>query len=420
MPRTRSRDTSYGSYAVISAYSQTGTSEHGFPAAKTATDGAYILGAKHENITDTVTPGYHGIIRSGGVVNSPFRMYSKDTKWGRASSLQHQYARRNYSWCATHGVNHDLHTRWLGTYRPNGGSVSFDDCMSVAAREGKRQSVKSLAVTQAFANIDTSSMQALVTAAESRKTVDSMVGIMRRVYRIARNVRRLNVRALRKELSLNELQDRYMEARYAVRPLIYDAYGIADAFQKARGYERKTFRGYASDSGLITKAVVKTPLTYGLEADYTRSLKYDISCRAGVLCDCSISDLSVMGIDQLAESAWELVPFSFVVDWFANVGDWIAAQTPNAGVNRLASWATVKETFLLTMATSSARSVIPTLLGSNYYVVNANWGGVVDTVEELVLERFVDVSSAAMPQFDVRLDGFKLTDLGIMLRKSIS
>lgn len=26
-------------------------------------------------------------------------------------------------------------------------------------------------------------------------------------------------------------------------------------------------------------------------------------------------------------TAWELVPFSFVVDWFANIGDWVLAQT---------------------------------------------------------------------------------------------
>ena len=36
-------------------------------------------------------------------------------------------------------------------------------------------------------------------------------------------------------------------------------------------------------------------------------------------------------IDQtslnIAQTAWELIPYSFVIDWFANVGDWLLAHT---------------------------------------------------------------------------------------------
>jgi hypothetical protein len=39
-------------------------------------------------------------------------------------------------------------------------------------------------------------------------------------------------------------------------------------------------------------------------------------------------------------TVWELVPWSFVVDWFVNVGDWIQAVTPNPSVTVKGSWTT--------------------------------------------------------------------------------
>jgi hypothetical protein len=87
-------------------------------------------------------------------------------------------------------------------------------------------------VTQAHANIDTSEMMALVTVAESRKTVDSMRALLWRAYKVARAVRKLDARALKGEFTKKELADRYMEMRYAVRPMIYEAKGIYEAVQK--------------------------------------------------------------------------------------------------------------------------------------------------------------------------------------------
>jgi len=41
--------------------------------------------------------------------------------------------------------------------------------------------------------------------------------------------------------------------------------------------------------------------------------------------------LSQLGLVNPASLAWELVPFSFVVDWFANVGDFLASFTDTVG-----------------------------------------------------------------------------------------
>ena len=77
--------------------------------------------------------------------------------------------------------------------------------------------------------------------------------------------------------------------------------------------------------------------------------------RAGVLYSNDIGFLSRWGVapHSLTSSAWELVPYSFVVDWLANVGNYIAALTPKPGVNFLSSWVTTEETLMVTRTLSS-------------------------------------------------------------------
>jgi len=47
-----------------------------------------------------------------------------------------------------------------------------------------------------------------------------------------------------------------------------------------------------------------------------------------------------MGFVNPLSVAWEAVPFSFVVDWFANVGQCLSAMTDFAGFSVTRSWTT--------------------------------------------------------------------------------
>jgi len=284
-----------------------------------------------------------------------------------------------------------------------------------SSRSALRQRVIDLAVVAAHANIDTSEMMAMATIAEGGKSVQSVQAILWRAYKILKRVRKLQFAALAKEFKPKELADRYMEYRYAIRPLVIDAKGLVSAIQKKRGICRKTFRGEASESTTLTDTLLNQGNGLWMtNSDWNRTASYSVSAKAGVLCDVSVTDLSVFGVDMVAETLWELAPWTFIADWFANTGDWIAAHTPNVGVTQRASWVTVRSTHTKTRTAIASRSTVDTV---GYVKVSLTVPPCSDTYQELVLERITDPQLSTFPSSKLNLDVFKVLDLGIILRK---
>lgn len=415
MERIRSRTTQHPRVSYTGGWNLTGTSQHGYgtPSPPANPLPTLSMGSLTEITTDVVTPGFHRLMQKGSIINNPFRSEKINVTTTPPGYYEHVYYKTNGSYCTLHQppVYHNLYYKSYGEWRQgHPGTLTMDASLRVA----KRQAVIDAAVTQANANIDTSEMLVLASAAESGKTVESMRNILWRLYKIMKKVRRLDLAALSRELSPKELADRYMEARYAIRPLLYDARGIARSFQEERGHSRRTFRGSADDSYELNETV--SDVAFGLYltlGSFTKNLKYTVSARSGVLCDINVTDLSIYGIDQIVETAWELAPFSFIVDWFVGVGDWIAAHTPNAGVRQLASWVTVSENHTATTTATSHRSIANT---AGFVNVSLTMPPFWTKREELVLERLVNPVAPTLPLVNLKLDTWKLTDLGIILR----
>lgn len=409
--RGRSRTVSLGTDTVWWT-NTTGTAEHGLtPAQPPQSQWTWQLGQEVQTTMDFVTPKFLSQIQAGVVINNPYLTEKTVSSSSNPSpmSVRTRDTRSNMRiYCSTCKVYHDRITDLVG----NWGQVKIPFLESIPGVDelSMRTQVMGLATTQAHANIDVSEMLALVTAIESHKTVDSMVSILGRAARIFRNVRKLNIRGLRKELTPKELADRYMEMRYAIRPLIYDCEGVAKSLQKARGYERRTFRGYSELSAHAKDTILGTGSP--VSDDWARSIDVVYSARAGILCDVSITDLNIYGYDRVGNTIWEVVPFSFIADWFANVGDWVAAHTPDAGVTQRASWVTVRKQRTLTQQVVNSRWNLPVGVFPVSLLRPASW----HKIEETVLERVVDPVLNTWPTTKLRLDMYKLTDLGIILR----
>jgi hypothetical protein len=141
-----------------------------------------------------------------------------------------------------------------------------------------------------------------------------------------------------------------MEFRYGIRPLVSDISSAAAAFRN---------RGQATEKTLLTKrASVKEQLvtvpsdsaaTYAgylmmtkhERGTHNRSYTAGVSYykKPGVPSQAYQLGLSV---EHLPSILWEVVPLSFVADWFYSTGDWLRAIQPNPTVQVLGGYVSCK------------------------------------------------------------------------------
>lgn len=125
--------------------------------------------------------------------------------------------------------------------------------------------------------------------------------------------------------NLQRAADAWLELTYGWKPLIQDAYGSALTLAKAH------------DENRLRPQVLRTSVR-AKSADLVRSgseslvenssIKYDFSAKATVRFTRSASvTADNLGLTNPALLAWELLPYSFVIDWFLPVGNYLAGSS---------------------------------------------------------------------------------------------
>jgi hypothetical protein len=142
------------------------------------------------------------------------------------------------------------------------------------------------------------------------------------------------------------------ESRFGWKPILYELQGIKEAYINNLVWNEKPLRvvARASDRDIVWDLPnsVDTRAWPGLTsktmiANYSHRAKVS----SGVLYELHDDSLESatarrMGL-RLADvpaSLWELVPYSFVVDRFLDIGPWLNAIMPKPGVTVLGSWTT--------------------------------------------------------------------------------
>jgi hypothetical protein len=130
----------------------------------------------------------------------------------------------------------------------------------------------------------------------------------------------------------------YLLYRYGFSPLVKDVAQGYEGLSKALGMIRQTSRGAAADSK--TSVTTSAGGSWGTWTYTKQWSQYDsLSVRAMSLDEYEASMGFNVGFStkDLLTLPWELIPYSFVVDWFLNIGDVIGAITPTFGVQQLGS-----------------------------------------------------------------------------------
>jgi hypothetical protein len=368
-------------------------------------------------MTDVVTPGYYATRRDGGILPTNEMHQTKDVvvrdgqgyhMWVvRNSSTQNVEARGilngsmadSYHWYLNH-FNGKI--PYQGTYT---------DWPSSDAP-----------LTSALARARTDAWDVATFLAEFNKTVSMIARFRSNVFRRAHNIVHSRQRTIA-ERGMIGFSETWLEARYGWRTLIYDMADINQSLEKLRfmsaGYIRKSDTVTASDSTTVAShgGLVLTyysPFLYNsvgniCYASGNVSQTIERRVRAGVIVE--LMATNILTLDPLL-TAWEVVPFSFIVDWFFNINKAIAAYSPFATGSVLSAWSSTSDVVVTTTECT---------MQDPYFAYNPaqSYAEVLGTqTDSIVHTRTIYNRQEEDPSFnlsvDINLDWSKLLDLAAL------
>lgn len=234
-----------------------------------------------------------------------------------------------------------------------------------------------------------SSINVAVAYAEREETVKTVTNTIKTVSRVLHNLHSGNFGGAAKALGIkppkrarrrfekaysesstandiaNAVTGGWLGLQYGWKPLLQDVHGMAEQLAKVnlRGENCNTVRCAVSSRASQTFRDVKTT-KYPQYApwlgtdEYTQSATQTQTIYQKIWYEVSsplVHDLSSLGITNPALVAWELVPYSFVVDWFLPIGNWLGNLDATNGLS-------FKGGFTTYHAKYDALSTITTLL----------------------------------------------------------
>lgn len=140
-------------------------------------------------------------------------------------------------------------------------------------------------------------------------------------------LRTLGISAKRPKSREDNIPSLWLEYSYGWMPLLSDIYTMLDrTFEAPSAFVRQVYRKTVDYSGETVDTFDKC------------SISGTITCRGVATAFVSVDVPAIHAISQYGLTnplavAWEAVPFSFVVDWFAPIGDYINTLGATAGLS---------------------------------------------------------------------------------------
>lgn len=302
-----------------------------------------------EVMTDVVTPGFTQTAKQGLIINSP--MDARKVKYERSFTVADYYQ--------THPVPGGQARNTLTGHCGDHFSMDLPP-FSLEANSGEDLVDVNLliykAAVEARSRISPAKLMSLVSLAELHKTVGLIATNARTLAKVLTAVKRglpkeavesLLGRKFKSGSTRKDISDpffrRWLEYRYGWLPLVFEVRGAIEAVAARNDFPLRTVsRGFESATARRSLERVYDGGSVG-----KHTLRYEqeqtISVRAYILYEADFESHNArnFGMYDFPQSMWELMPWSFVIDWFISVGDWLEAITPKVGVKVKAEGYTV-------------------------------------------------------------------------------
>jgi hypothetical protein len=221
-------------------------------------------------------------------------------------------------------------------------------------------SVRDKATRNLLASIKNSSVNLAVASAERKQTMDLIASTATRIAKAGMALKKGQFSKAAQNLGITPkkragrrfnrdypvdqakaVSNAWLELQYGWKPLLSDVYGSAKALAEARTgtnmiYIKRT--GYASRAEKTTSRSNWLSNSSSVKGVwYTVSdTKQKVFVKTGVTYAISsprVNDAKQLGFTNPLLVAWEVVPFSFVVDWFLPIGNYLDSLDATLGLS---------------------------------------------------------------------------------------
>lgn len=203
----------------------------------------------------------------------------------------------------------------------------------------------SLAEMRLRAKVSQATLEGGLILAEYGKTSDFVKGAMVQTAKGLRAVRRGDVKGAWSAFTNNRppldfLSDAWLAFTYAFKPLAADVTTTVKLLEEGLVISPLRTVRSSRKQPVAARSVLRYPSSV-----QGKTLRGDVRFGGGIqyrVNDPFIATLSALGFTDPLSVAWELVPFSFVVDWFIPVNEFLHQFSPPKGVSFVRGWTTVK------------------------------------------------------------------------------
>lgn len=272
---------------------------------------------------DVLTPHYGKRKAAGEIIINPFissHLSRQNTFGGPSIRLN----------TANPNVWNDYH--WTGPYLSFWMNSSDQAIPPDIVSKAEVNKLISIASTKCWGAVSDSKVQLLQTLADIKRTIELVMHPLDGTLSFLRKARsRKNSSARDRSMILAKYMAReWLTYRYGWRQLYLDTKGVLDAvgtkertgLLQARGTSKT--RAEANDT-LLVKA---NSSTFNIEVN--RTIVDEVYVKCGLFYDGKLDVPKYLGLTYLdvLAAAWDIIPYSFVVDWVVNVQGYLSALTP--------------------------------------------------------------------------------------------
>lgn len=219
-----------------------------------------------------------------------------------------------------------------GTYKNTGASAIWSDSPNLF---GYWQAIARNQAYERFKSQALSTSQVGASLAEFKSSRDMIADRATQLLRAAKALRKRDFRTLKNEFGWNSNRVKnanspktfgklWLEFHFGWEPMVKDIYEAAEVFVQP---VKSTWASGSATSAFNLRSGSSTD--YGIRKGFAR-------CKMGgqiAISNPNVALANQLGLLNPAQIAWELVPFSFAVDWFVNVGQMLGSTTDFMGTS---------------------------------------------------------------------------------------